>query len=286
MTRLGVFANCRKPSAPSVLARVAACARELGFSLFASEETARWLPGADAIPDDAWRDRVDCLLVLGGDGTVLHAARFVGDSGVPILGINLGRLGFLTSVPEWDLERALEALAQNRHKISERAVIECEHRRGNQILGAHRAVNDVVLGWGESSRIITLDVFLDDQLVATYQSDGVIVATPTGSTAHALSAGGPIVHPECECFLLCAICPHTLSNRPVVFSDRHTITVVPTAGVKRLLLSVDGQVEEPVEAGDRIAMRRASVGIRLVQLPEYNYFALLQEKLNWRGSNL
>ncbi|MBU1908441.1 MAG: NAD(+)/NADH kinase, partial [Verrucomicrobia bacterium] len=173
-----------------------------------------------------------------------------------------------------------------RYTTSVRAVAECRLIRRKKVLGRYRALNDIVIGWGASSRLMTLNLLIDGEQVASYHCDGLIVATPTGSTAHALSAGGPILHPDCPCFVVCAICPHTLSNRPLVLSDQKQVTVEVTRTASHLLLSVDGQEEPSVELGDRVEIRRSPHSVRLVLLPEYSYFSVLRQKLNWRGSSV
>lgn len=284
MKTLGVLANCRKPEACVALNRLAQYAKKLGLDLVVFEETGQLLPCARRIPAGELPSQVDALLALGGDGTLLRGARALAGSDVPVLGVNLGSLGFLTSVTEDDLERALDGLVQGHYTTSVRTVAECRLLRDHRLLGEYRALNDVVVGWGASSRIITLGLLMDGDPVASYHCDGLIVATPTGSTAHALSADGPILHPDCPCFVICAICPHTLSHRPLVVPDQRTLTVEVTLTVKDLLLSVDGQEEQAVKQGDRLEIRRSDRGLRLLHLPDYSYFSVLRQKLNWRGS--
>lgn len=286
MKKLGVLANCRKPQAAAALRRLAGYARRLGLELKVCDDTAAKLPGGKKEPAMKMIREIEALLVLGGDGTLLRGARLLADRDLPVLGVNLGGLGFLTSVGEKDLGRALECLVKGRYSTSVRAVAECRLIRGKRLLGSYRALNDIVVGWGVSSRIITLDLLIEGEQVASYKCDGLIVTTPTGSTAHALSAGGPILHPDCPCFVVCAICPHTLSNRPLVLSDQKVLTVVVAWTAKPLVLSVDGQEERTVQQGDRVEIRRAAQDIRLVHLPDYSYFSVLRQKLNWRGSNV
>ena len=286
MKTLGVMANCGKPSARPALRQLAAWARKRGWRLRVADETARLLPGAQKVRPARLASRLDALVVLGGDGTLLRAARLLGGADVPILGVNLGSLGFLTSVTYPEMERALDHLAGHRFRTSVRSIMECRLLRKNRVLGRYRALNDVVIGWGESSRVVTLGAQLDGEPLGVYLCDGLIVATPTGSTGHALSAGGPILRPECDCFVLCAICPHTLSHRPLVFSDRRELVIEITRAASSLLLSVDGQEEQSVRPGDRLEIRKAERGVRLIQLPDYSYSAVLRQKLNWRGSSL
>lgn len=281
MKKLGVIANCGKPQAREALARVQRKAAELGLRLCATRATARHLPGARIVSPARLGAQVDALLALGGDGTLLHAARLVQNAGTPILGVNLGNLGFLTSSTNDELEAGLEALARDRYRLSERSVAEGVVWRGRRRLGTFRALNDIVVGWGQSSRIITLDVAVNGEHIASYRCDGLIVSTPTGTTGHSLSAGGPIIHPEARALLINVICPHTLSARPLVLPDRCEVEIAVAASTKRLLLSVDGQEELTLRQGDRLGVRRSPQSVRFVRLPGYSYFSVLRHKLQW-----
>jgi NAD+ kinase len=286
MKSIGVIANCRKPEAGAVLQRLALKAGELKLKLFAPAETARLLPGARAMPESSLARRVDALIALGGDGTLLSAVRMLGESDTPVLGVNLGNLGFLTSVTLGNLERAMEILARGHFEVSARTTLDCTLLRNKKTMGRYRALNDVVIGWGYSSRINTFDVLINGEHVTSYRCDGLIISTPTGTTGHSLSAGGPILHPATPALLVNVICPHTLSARPLVVEDRSKIIVDITETSKKLLLSVDGQEEHPVTKGDRLAVSRGRKTVRFIHLPGYSYFSVLRQKLNWRGSSV
>lgn len=286
MKRIGVLANVRKPDAAAVLKRLAARARSLGLELVTCDGTGRLLRGAARVPESSFCGRIDVLMALGGDGTVLRAVRVLAGADTPVIGVNLGSLGFLTSVTEQDLERALKVLKAGDFTTSVRTVIDCSLRRGRRNVGRFRALNDAVVGWGLSSRVSTLELSIDGERVASYACDGLIVSTPTGSTGHSLSAGGPILHPETPCFVVSPICPHTLSNRALVVSDRSVIAVRVVRAMKELLLSVDGQEEMPVRQGDVLEVRRSLRSVRFIHLPGYSYFSVLSQKLHWRGSNV
>ncbi len=286
MRRIGVLVNRRKVHAAPVLRRLAVKAEALRMELVVCNEAAALLPGARRVAEKAFPSRIDMLLALGGDGTMLHAVRILAGRDVPVLGVNLGSLGFLTSVTEENLERALEALHKDQFTTSVRSVLECRLLRARRCVARYRALNDVVLGWGESSRVNALDVALDGESVASYTCDGLIVSTPTGSTGHSLSSGGPILHPGSPSLVISPICPHTLSNRPLVVSDRSTIVVSVTRTSKKLLLSVDGQEEKRVQQGDQLHLRKSGQGARFIHLPGYSYFSVLRQKLLWRGSSL
>lgn len=286
MKTIGVLANCRKPGAPAMLRRLANRAAALGMQLVACDETARAMPGVKRVTAKAFAKHIDVLLAMGGDGTMLKAVRLLGGSDKPVLGVNLGSLGFLTSVTEERLEKALEVLRKGNYTVSKRTMIECRVSRGARRVGSYRALNDVVIGWGMSSRVITLELAVDREPVASYVCDGLIVSTPTGSTGHSLSASGPILHPASPSFVVSLICPHTLSNRPLVISDRSAVRVRVVRAQKKILLSVDGQEERWVGQGDRIEVRRSPRTARFIHLPGYSYFSVLRQKLHWRGSNV
>jgi NAD+ kinase len=286
MKVIGVIANCGKPEARAILQRVRRKAAKLRLQLVAAGATARLLPGATRVTERALPARADAVLALGGDGTMLQAARLVGGTDTPLLGVNIGNLGFLTSVTLDQLERALEVLARDTYDIATRTALSCELHRGRRRLATYRALNDVVVAWDQSSRINTFDVLVDNERVTSYRCDGIIVSTPTGTTGHSLSAGGPIIHPEAPALLLNVICPHTLSTRPLVLNDRSTITIELLEAAGELLLSVDGQVDHPMTRGDRLVVARSPQSVRFIHLPGHSYFGVLRQKLLWRGSSL
>lgn len=286
MKNIGVIANCDKPEALPALQRLESKAAELGLRLVTMDRMAGALRSAARVSAAQFPRRIDAILALGGDGTILRAARILQGSDTPVLGVNLGKLGFLTSVPEEDLEKGLESLARNRFRISERTVADCRLLRGRRVLGRYRALNDIVVGWGQSSRIITFDVAINGEQITSYRCDGIIVSTPTGTTGHSLSAGGPILHPETRALLINVICPHALSARPIVVPDHSDISIGVTSTQKKLLLSIDGQEEHFVEQGDRLVIQRSPKSVRLILLPGYSYFSVLRKKLQWRGSSV
>ncbi len=286
MKTIGVLANVRKPEAADALRRLAAQAQQLGLTLAASGETAALLPGLAPTPEEALPERMDALLVLGGDGTLLSAVRLLRGHDTPILGVNIGSLGFMTSVPQADLERAVAALAGGRYTLETRRMLECRLRRGDRIEGPWHGLNEVGIGWGASSKMVTLELAVDDEPVTAYVCDGMIVSTPTGSTGHSLSAGGPILHPNAAAFVIDVVCPHTLGTRPLVIADQARIAIHVAESSKLLLFAVDGQEQHPLAQGDRIEIQRSPRSVRFVHLPGYSYFAVLRQKLHWRGSSL
>src|SRR6202045_3972611 len=221
------------------------------------------------------------LLVLGGDGTLLAAARVAAPRGIPILPINMGSLGFLTSFRLEELYPALEDILAGRLTISERVMLHAELQRGDKILDKQTVVNEVVINKGALARMIELELSIDRDFVCRYRADGLIVASPTGSTAYSLSAGGPIVHPSVDSFIITPICPHTLSDRPVVVSDTSIVEVKLSAGTESVFLTLDGQKGIPLQATDRVRISRAQQLLKLIQTPNKSYFEILRNKLKW-----
>jgi len=285
MKTLGVIANCSKPRAASVLETLGMRAKDLGLTLHASGETAALLSDVADEPLAEVFESVDAVVVLGGDGTMLMAVRELQGLNKPLLGVNIGSLGFMTSVAEEDLSAALVCLRDESFAVSERVVAESVVTHAGDI-AKYCALNEVVISSGPASRVITLEVAVGGDLVTSYVCDGLIVCTPTGSTGHSLSAGGPILTPDTPAFVISLICPHTLSSRPLVVPDTSEIRIVvvdPSGGVR---LSVDGQVGVTLYDGDSVTVRRCAQKVRFLHLPDYDYFEVLRQKLRWRGSNV
>jgi len=221
------------------------------------------------------------LLVLGGDGTLLAAARVAAPLGIPILPINMGSLGFLTSFKIEEMYPALEQVLAGRFSCSERVMLDVELHRDAEIIEHQIVVNEAVLNKGALARMIDLQLTIDADFVCRYRVDGLIVATPTGSTAYSLSAGGPIVHPSVESWIITPICPHTLSDRPVVVRDSSSIEVHLSGDSESVFLTLDGQTGIPMQAADVVRMRRAAERLRLIQPAQKSYFEILRNKLKW-----
>ncbi len=286
MKKIGVIINTKRPRAEDVLSELRRLAEAHGFKLYAENAEMAGLLGAEHLPAESFGETVDVALALGGDGTVLYTARVLHGADVPIMGINLGSLGFLTSVGDVEMARALDAIADKSCKVSERDVAECRIFANGKTVGEEFALNDIVLGWGASSRIVTLKLSIDGEPVGTFMCDGMMVSTPTGSTGHSLSAGGPILHPGIGGFGINVICPHTLSSRPLVVPNSSLIEIEVANAAKELILSIDGQDEYKVEQGGRIEIRRSPHPVEFLQLPGHRYFSVLAQKLHWRGSSL
>jgi len=228
-------------------------------------------------------DRPDFVVALGGDGQMLRAARHIAGRGIPLLGINLGKFGFLTETTEEEFQAVLTDVLEDRHTVSERMMLRCTLERDGSTVLDTVGLNDAVVSRTALSRLITLDLHVDGDLVTTYRADGLIVSTPVGSTAHSLAAGGPIVHPEMEALLVAPICPHTLSNRPLVLPGHARLIMAVQEAAEPPALTVDGQVHCELRVGDRVRVRKAESPLRLIQTGRNQFFPTLRSKLDWRG---
>jgi len=279
---IGIISRPRRSNLSEVVPPLLAWLEGHGTHVVIDQETATSL----AEPSEGrTREQVaaasDLLLVLGGDGTLLAAARVAAPRGIPILPINMGSLGFLTSFMLEELYPALEDILGGRLIISERVMLHAELQRGDKILDKQTVLNEVVINKGALARMIELELSIDRVFVCRYRADGLIVASPTGSTAYSLSAGGPIVHPSVESFIITPICPHTLSDRPVVVGDTSIIEVKLSAGTESVFLTLDGQKGIPLQATDRVRISRAQQLLKLIQTPNKSYFEILRNKLKW-----
>jgi len=223
----------------------------------------------------------DLLIVLGGDGTLLSAARLAAERKVPILAVNLGGLGFLTTVPQDEIYSILEELFSGLHRVSERVMLDAEIVRAGTVIRRQIALNDAVLNKAALARIMDLELRVDGEYVTTYKSDGLIISTPTGSTAYSLAAGGPIVYPSVEAFVVAPICPHTLTNRPIVIPDSATIEIDFKAEDDAVFLTLDGQIGIELVRGDHIRVRKAMNKLMLVRPAKKTYYQILRSKLKW-----
>ncbi len=224
----------------------------------------------------------DLMIVVGGDGTMLNAGRSVTDAGVPLLGINLGRLGFLADVSPEEMTTELDQILDGEYREEERTLLHATVLRGEELLYASDALNDVVVHKRDIARMIELEVRIDGHLLNTQRSDGLIVATPTGSSAYALSGGGPLLSPSLNACVLVPICPHSLNNRPFVISDESTVDViVRDTGQDQAQVTCDGQVNFGLDSADRVRIQRKSSRLRLIHPAKYNYFEILRAKMHW-----
>ncbi len=279
---VGIISKPRKEDLCAIVPALTDWLKQRSLEVLYDEETASCVGAPPpAVSRAELARRADLAVVLGGDGTLLAAARALGDHDIPILAINLGGLGFLTSFPREELYSALELALAGNYRISERVLLDATVERAGSIVARHRALNDVVVNKAAVARILDLDLYFDGGYACSYKADGIIFATPTGSTAYSLSAGGPIVHPQVGAFLVTPICPHALSNRPLVVPDHMKIELVVAAAREDAFLTIDGQVGVQLLDGDRVAVTKARNKLRLVRPPDKVYFEILRAKLKW-----
>lgn len=230
---------------------------------------------------EKFKEDVDLIVVLGGDGTMISTARLTGEKETLILGINYGSLGYLTEFRIEEMFPALEEILKGNYEIDRRVMLEIEHWRGEELLGKGRILNDVVINKAVLARIIEIEVELDKLYVNSFRADGLIISTPTGSTAYNLSAGGPIVFPSMNAMILTPICPFTLTNRPIVVPDKAEISLRLKNESDGVVLTLDGQVGYPMLTNDKAVIRKSPTNFNLVQPPNRNYFDVLRNKLQW-----
>jgi NAD+ kinase len=285
--RVGIVANSGKVTSRSIVRQAASLIASSGRSVLTDRATAELAElSAPIFPDTAALSReVDLLLVFGGDGTMLRIAREIGNATTPLLGVNVGGLGFLTDLSSADLEDGLQVLWNGHFTLEERAMIEAQRLTSGQFSEA-RALNDIVISRGVPSRLIELDVSVDGDLLTRYRCDGLIISSPTGSTAYSLAAGGAVVFPTAEVFAITPICPHTLSNRSVIVSLHSVIQVKVVSERLETILSSDGHSQSELSPGEMVTIRRSQHSVRLVRLAGHTFFETLRRKLNWSGSNI
>ena len=223
----------------------------------------------------------DLVIVLGGDGTLLSAARAIGGREIPLFPVNLGSLGFLTAITIDELYPELERALRGEHRVGRRKLLHAEVRRGAGVVACYEALNDVVLTKASIARMIDLDAFVDEQFMCAYKADGLIVSTPTGSTAYSLSAGGPIIFPSVPAICLTPICPHMLTNRPVLVPETSVVEVCCSGEDESVFLTIDGQVGEPLKKEDRVLCRSSQYALHLIRPPRMMFFDVLRQKLKW-----
>jgi len=282
VTRVGLIAKPDAPAASRVILQVLEWLGSHGLTAVLEKQTAGLVPAANvqAASKDELPGLVDLLVVLGGDGTLLSMARAIGDLGVPILGVNLGGLGFLTATTLDEMRPALEAVVAGRMATEERMLLDARLVRSGHTIGEYSALNDVVITKSAMSRIVDLSVSVGGRHATAYRADGLIISTPTGSTAYNLSTGGPILFPTMDAVVLTPIAPHTLSNRPIVIpgAERIEVTLLDDQDV---MLTMDGQVGVPLRARDRVEVEKATARIRLLRFPQKDFFSVLRTKLKW-----
>jgi NAD+ kinase len=285
--RVGLIANTEKSNCAAVTRRVIRLLKKSGRSVLFDPGTAAMLGLDKAKPLElrALAQATDLLLVIGGDGTMLRVGREIAGETVPVLGINAGNLGFLTAISPEDLDASMKRVLAGRFTIEDRALLEATIQCGKEVR-TRTALNDFVLSRGETSRLIEVEVTVNDQLLTRYRCDGLIVSSPTGSTAYSLAAGGAIVSPDAEVLILTPICPHTLSIRPLVLNLNSIVRVKLLSRYLGASLTADGQDQLDIGTGDTIQIRRSPKPIRLLQMDGNSFFSTLRQKFAWSGSNV
>ena len=235
----------------------------------------------EAVEIEDFKKNVDLIVVLGGDGTMISTARLTGDREILVLGINYGSLGYLTEFRIEEMYDALEAILEGKYQIDRRVMLDVEHWRNGEKLATGRVLNDVVINKAALARIIEIEVNLNELYVNSFRADGLIVSTPTGSTAYNLSAGGPIVYPSMNAIVLTPICPFTLTNRPIVIKDDEEINLLLKNENEGVVLTLDGQVGFEIESKDTVSIRKSATTFNVIQPPNRNYFDVLRNKLKW-----
>lgn len=281
---IGLFGKYADHSVGTDIIQLAHWLQERGMSTIVEASTAVRLDEnvgpAKALPEIG--KHIDLAIVIGGDGTLLNVARRLAEAEVPLVGVNMGRLGFLTDIPAEHMLPEIEKILGGEYEIEERFMLYTEIMRNGRIVHTANALNDVIIGKGELSRMIELEVYQDGEFVHSMRGDGIIVATPTGSTAYALSAGGPILSPDLPALVLVPICPHTLSNRPIVVGSDSVVELVVTGVVEQhTAATFDGQEMYPLEANDRVYVRRSPHPVHLIHPSGRSHYEVLRAKLRW-----
>ena len=276
-----IISKPNKAEVAQIVPPLLAWFREHAYEVVVDPETSRHAPGVEVLAREQMASRaLNFVVVLGGDGTLLSAARAVSRAGIPVLGVNLGSLGFLTEVPLEDLYPTLESIEQSCCNVETRSMVHCEVMRKDVCVGSYDALNDVVVGKGTIARLNHCDVYIDRLFVSSYQADSLIVSTPTGSTAYSLAAGGPILMPSVDAFVVTPVSEHSLTHRPLVVRDTAEIEIVVKTGEEEAYLSIDGQIGMPVFDGDRVLCRKSQHQVKLLRT-HGTFFDVLRAKLKW-----
>jgi NAD+ kinase len=283
---IGLVAHTGKPGALAMAARLRDEFEKQGAVVRIEAKTAQMMGAGEGEPTQALARDCELLVALGGDGTILHVIHEMGEDLKPIFGINLGSLGFLTCVSSSAVEQAVECIVSRRYVKTQRILLEMEVRREDTTLARRIGLNDAVISRGALSRLIRLQTWIDGAALTEYNADGLVICTPTGSTAYSLAAGGPILTPDSGVFAVTPICPHVLTNRSLIFSDNSTIAVSPRENQGEIYVTVDGQESIAISTGDIVHIRKAKQCAPLAVLPGVSFFEVLRQKLKWSGTAL
>lgn len=280
MKKIGIICKAGQSEPAEIVKELLPWLRQKGCETHVDNETASVL-NIEGVPRSQIPSLADIIIVLGGDGTMLGVARLVGEKGVPILGVNIGGLGFLTAVYKDELYEVLEQVLAGACSVEERIMLKACVIRHSECIAEYVVVNDVVVNKGALARIIDLETYINHNFVATFKADGLIISTPTGSTAYALSAGGPILYPTLKSIILAPICPHTLTNRPIVLPDDVLIEIVLKSRNEDVFLTIDGQVGFSLRQNDIVEVKKSQFKARFFIPCERDYYQILRTKLKW-----
>ncbi|QPJ64754.1 MAG: NAD(+)/NADH kinase [Candidatus Nitrohelix vancouverensis] len=279
--RIGIFAKTKPASNKESVRNFVDWLRQKELEVFMDTDTAAMIDETSALTPGQIAQKSDMIAVLGGDGTLLSAARQMHRFNVPLLAVNMGNLGFLTDVPRSDLYEAMEKVLNQDCKIEKRMLLSVRVTRPNEKTQDFHVLNDLVINKGVLARIVDLEVMVDGKYMTSYRADGLIIATPTGSTAYSLSAGGPIIHPSIHNLILSPICPFTLTNRPIIIPDDSEIGIHLASENEDVRLTLDGQEGCEIRRGDEVIVHKAKTSLKLIRASDKTYYQILREKLNW-----
>ena len=278
---IGIISKPNAPAAADLVPKLLEWLHARHIATRMDEATAEYAHERDGLPRETVPQNCDLLIVLGGDGTLLSAARAIGNREIPLFPVNLGGLGFLTAITVDSVFPELERAFRGEHRIAKRKGLATEVVRDGSVVATYESLNDAVLTKSAMARMIDLDAYVDDQFLCAYKADGLIIATPTGSTAYSLSAGGPIIYPSVPTICVTPICPHMLTNRPVLVPETSVIRVVSHGPDESVYLTIDGQVGTPIRDGDTIVCRSSAHSLLLIRPPNQMFFDVLRQKLKW-----
>ena len=280
MKSIGIIANIKKTETKQVVEDIVHWARQNKVNFFLDKELSPLVDYRENLSSrENFSQLCDMIISLGGDGTMLASARAVGQHPTPILGINLGGLGFLTEITSNDLDKTLERLKQKDFFIEKRMVLETEVEGLKKF--DQYALNDVVIDKGEVARLFQMNLYANDEFICSYSADGLIISTPTGSTAYCLAAGGPIINPKTNVIIVTPMCPHTFASRPIVFSENENLKVVVELAHREAVLTIDGQVAFVLKSGSSVLVRKAKHSVNLIKFKERSFYDILRRKLHW-----
>ena len=279
---IGIIANPHKSGAEKTLRNLCAALKKEKLTWSLETHTADLINSPDGVDASTFADTCDVVAVLGGDGTMLDASNKIGSADIPVAGINIGTLGFLTTCTDQELDIFAQAVATGEFSLIKRMQLRATVTSADGTTQHFRALNEITLARGQTGRLVSLDAWVDGELLNHYRADGLIVATATGSTAYSLSAGGPLIAPQSDVFVITPICPHSLSNRSLIVSNSSTVELAPAADAEcPMLFTVDGREVVEICQGSRVTVEQAGHALPLLRLPNRSFFSTLRQKLGW-----